>query len=159
MNIPKDIEKSFFDNRAWLMRYPRHTDRRGYLDVFEYDRLPFTPCRSFIVADVPPGTVRGRHMHRSGTQMLVCLKGRVDILMRCHHKERAVTLAPDSPALVFRSGVWCQQTYVEENSILLVFASEPYDPDSYIHDWNLQEDQVPTVNLEEETLPECARHG
>lgn len=136
MDIKSEKDNSFFGRRAWLLEYPRHLDQRGCLEAFDFDWMPFTPCRSFIITDVPPGTIRGRHMHRSGMQMLVCLNGRIEILMRYHGEERRLLLDPDSPALVFRSGVWCQQRYVEENSILLAFASEPYTPDSYVDYWN-----------------------
>ena len=133
------INGNFFGGRAWLEYHDRHADERGNLDVFDFDRMPFNPCRSFLVQGVPAGTVRGGHMHRSGMQMLSCLNGRIEIMMRYHQEEITLMLCPDSPALILQSGVWCQQKYVEENSILLVFASEPYTPTSYINHWNKSE--------------------
>lgn len=147
MGITSKMEKVFFSGRAGLVQHPRHADHRGCLDAFDFDWMPFSPCRTFVVTHVPPGTVRGRHMHRSGMQMLVCLHGRVEILMRYQDEEVSVVIDPESPALVFRSGVWCQQKYLQDNSILLAFASEPYTPKSYIDHWNLAEppnrDDVP----------------
>ena len=45
---------------------------------------------------------------------------------------RRVPCLPDGPGLLIRTGVWAQQEYTTADSALLVLASEPYDPDSYI---------------------------
>jgi hypothetical protein len=65
-------------------------------------------------------------------QMLVCLQGCIEILMRYRDKEATLVMEPSSLSLVFGPDVWCQQKYVVEGSVLLGFASEPYDPKSYI---------------------------
>jgi hypothetical protein len=52
--------------------------------------------------------------------------------MRHDGQEAALTLEPASFGLVFGPGVWCQQKYVVDGSVLLVFASDPYDPASYL---------------------------
>lgn len=129
------FDTEYFDGRAGLIAYPGHADERGVLIPLDFERMPFTPCRSFVIADTPAGAVRGGHAHRAGAQMLVCLRGRVEILMRHGGREAASVLEPASFGLVFGPGVWCQQKYLDEGSILLVFASEPYDPGSYIEHW------------------------
>lgn len=132
MKSRSGFETEYFDGLAGLVQQPAHADERGVLVPFAFDRLPFTPYRSFVVTDTPAGAVRGGHAHRSGMQMLVCLRGRIEVLMR--HRGREVTAVLESPScgLVFGPGVWCRQKYLEEGSILLVFANEPFDPDSYI---------------------------
>lgn len=129
------IETEYFGGRARLIPCASHADSRGVLLPFYFDQMPFQPCRSFAMANVPAGAVRGGHAHRSGMQMLVCLQGRIEILMR--HQDEAATfvLQPASFSLAFGPGVWCQQTYLVEGSVLLVFASEPYDPESYLDHW------------------------
>ena len=122
----------FFGGQAKLLGIRPHADERGMLTPFAFDQLPFTPRRCFTVTGAPAGCVRGGHAHRSGMQALFCLQGRIDILMRYRGEEVELTLAPSSCGLVFGPGVWCQQQYVEDGSVLLVFASEPYDPASYI---------------------------
>jgi len=128
---PKD-EACFFDGRARLFPCVRHIDNRGKLAPFSFDELPFTPSRCFTISDVTAGEVRGQHAHRSGRQMLVCLQGSIEVLMRYQTEEVKLILNSLSPAVIFDAGVWCQQTYLDEKSVLLVFASEAYNPDSYI---------------------------
>ena len=113
-----------------------HSDERGNLLPLDFDRLPFTPRRVFTVTGVPVGSIRGEHGHRSGEQLLVCLQGKIDLLLRKGHEEATTALTPAGPGLLLGAGVWCRQTYLVSNSVLLVLASEPYDPESYISTWN-----------------------
>lgn len=100
----------------------------------EFDSLPFLPCRFFTVAGVPAGTQRGGHGHRFGAQLLVCLQGRIDILMRCGNENAETVLERAGPGLLLGSGIWCRQTYVSADAVLLVLASHPYDPASYFNE-------------------------
>lgn len=127
-------ETKFFDGRAWLHTLEHITDHRGVLSPFDFSSMPFEPRRTFVVSGGNAGTVRGGHGHRRGQQMLVCLQGRIEVLMRTGGEEASATLEPSSSGLVFGPGVWCQQTYQVPGSILLVFASDPYDATSYIDD-------------------------
>lgn len=124
----------FFGGRAWLVECPRVRDERGVLQPFDFARLPFVPCRSFVVTDVPAGVVRGGHAHRAGLQMLVCVCAIIELAMRWRGEVAVHTLTPHSAALVFEPGVWCQQKYLVAGSVLLVFGSTPYDPDSCFED-------------------------
>ncbi len=126
----------FFGGMAKLIPCQIHTDTRGSLLPFPFDSLAFRPNRVFTVTHVPVGMVRGGHAHLSGYQWLVCLNGSIEILMRCHGEE--VTLLMDSErfGLLLGPGVWSQQKYLAEGSVLLVFASDPYDPASYIEQWD-----------------------
>lgn len=124
----------FFDGRARFVHYREIGGARGTLSPFEFEQLPFPPRRVFIIRDVPRGTIRGGHAHRRGMQIIVCIHGRIEAAMRYDGESVSVTLVPGAPAVFFGPRVWCQQTYVEDGSILLVLASEPYDPNSYIPD-------------------------
>lgn len=132
------MNRAFFDGRARLIPMSGHGDRRGLLLPFDFAQLPFAPRRAFSVSNVPAGEVRGRHAHRHGEQLLVCLQGSIEILMRYQDDAETLTLEPGTPGLLIGTGVWCQQTYLSAGSVLLVFASHPYDPQSYTTSWNLK---------------------
>lgn len=134
MVVNHEHPSEFFDGQARLVACPGHADERGILTPFAFDQLPFVPRRAFVVTGTPAGCVRGGHAHRSGAQMLVCLHGRIDVLMRYRGQEATLALEPSSFGLVFGPGVWCQQRYVAAGSVLLVFASEAFDPASYMED-------------------------
>lgn len=126
-----DKAAEFFGGRARLIRIPVHADERGRLVPFGFDQMPFVPGRSFAVAGVPAGAVRGGHAHSSGMQLLYCLQGRIEYLLRYGHEEVSGILEPGAAGLLVGAGVWCRQTYLLEGTVLLAFASEPYDPSSY----------------------------
>jgi hypothetical protein len=123
---------SFLGGRARLIPLGAKGDRRGLLVPFDFDALPFLPRRVFVVTEVPAGTERGGHAHRSARQLLVCAKGRIEVLVRHAGEEASLALDSGSLALLLEPGVWSSQTYGDAGSVLIVFASEPYDPRSYI---------------------------
>ena len=124
--------KEYFGGKAKLVSYIQHMDERGILLPFDFNKMPFKPCRSFIITGTSAGTVRGGHGHRTAQQLLVCLHGQIEILMRDSDQEITVVLEPNSFGLVFGPGIWCQQKYLLAGSILLTFADRPYDPTSYL---------------------------
>lgn len=125
---------AWFDGRVRLLPLERRVDARGALLPLDLDRLPFVPRRVFTVSGVPRGGIRGGHGHRVGQQLLVCLQGRVRVRMRDARDAVELTLDPGAGGLLVGPGVWGEQAYLEEGTVLLVLASEPYDPSSYFHD-------------------------
>jgi UDP-2-acetamido-3-amino-2,3-dideoxy-glucuronate N-acetyltransferase len=121
----------FFGGRAALVSWLRYVDERGVLLPLEFSDMPFDPRRSFVIRGESAGTVRGEHSHITGQQMLICVAGSIEVQMRVDEDEVTVQLHPHSDGLLIGSGIWSQQTYIQPGSILLAFASEPYDPGSY----------------------------
>ncbi len=126
----------WFSGSVRLVDLPRHKDERGSLLPIEFGQLPFSPQRLFVVSGMSAGTVRGGHAHREGQQLLICLQGRVDVCLRHGDEEARASLLPDDTGLLIGPKVWCQQTYVDACTVLLVVSSEPYDPGSYIEHWD-----------------------
>jgi len=128
---PSTVAQAFFAGRASLVPIICNTDRRGALLLIDFRDLPFHPCRAFVVQDVPAGTTRGGHAHQRGSQVLVRLAGRILVEMRVGGEQARCLLNGSDRGLLVGPGVWAQQTYVDPGTILLVFASEPYDPADY----------------------------
>lgn len=105
----------------------------GVLIPIELDGLPFYPKRVFFIRDVPSGTVRGQHAHRSDRQILFCLNGAIKVTT-CYNDETLVKVL-DQPncGLLIEPGVWSSQEYLLSDSVLLVFSSARYDPDDYVN--------------------------
>jgi dTDP-4-dehydrorhamnose 3,5-epimerase-like enzyme len=110
--------------------FQRFTDARGSLLSLEWEQLPFVPRRIFTVSDVPRGTVRGKHGHKTGTQLLAAIQGEIEVMLKHGGDEQIIILTPDKPALLVRPGVWFSQTYLTKGAVLLVLASESYDADA-----------------------------
>lgn len=127
------MEKNVLVNRARLVPLNRASDSRGVLYPFEFDALPFQPRRCFVVTEVPAGSVRGRHAHRTCTQLLICLIGRVDVTIKHGGQSAVVTLLPGAAGLLIEPETFSEQTYLTDDATLMVFADESFDPASYIY--------------------------
>lgn len=127
-NRPADSEGSLLEKWVSFVPVQRSTDERGSLLPLDWESLPFEPRRIFTVSGVPAGTVRGGHGHRTCTQLLAAVVGEIEVRLVHGGEHRAIILTPKSPALLVRAGIWFSQTYLSEGAVLLVLASECYDP-------------------------------
>lgn len=121
----------WFDGRSRLVPLARHVDARGALLPLDYPDLPFVPMRVFTVSGMAANTVRGGHGHRTARQLLVCIRGRIRVRMVCPPDAVDVALEPGGPGLLIDAGIWSEQTYLEEDSVMLALCSEAFDPASY----------------------------
>ena len=122
---------------ASLLPLPTHVDLRGTLTVTEFGQdLPFTPQRCFLVYDVPSKHVRGEHAHRVCQQFLVFVQGSASIMLDNGHVRRGVVLDSPNIGLYLPAMIWATLYRYSEDAVMLAYASEPYDSDDYIRDYN-----------------------
>ncbi len=120
-----------------LHRMPRIEDMRGNLSAGEFGRnLPFVPKRYFMVFDVPSAEVRGEHAHRQCHQFLICTRGRVSVVVDDGKQREEFLLDRPELGLHVPPQVWATQYRYSTDAVLLVFASEFYDPADYIRDYD-----------------------
>jgi UDP-2-acetamido-3-amino-2,3-dideoxy-glucuronate N-acetyltransferase len=112
-------------------------DLRGTLSAGEFGtQVPFTARRYFMVFDVPGKDVRGEHAHRKCHQFLVCARGSVAVVVDNGRTSEEVMLDAPDLGLYVPPMVWAVQYRYSSDALLLVFASDPYDPDDYIRDYD-----------------------
>lgn len=120
-----------------IHRAPMIRDLRGNLSARELgDGLPFQPKRYFVVVDVPSREVRGEHAHRKCAQVIVCLRGSVACVVDDGSQREEITLDSPEIAVYVPPMVWTVQYKYSEDAVLLVLASEEYDPEDYIRDYD-----------------------
>jgi acetyltransferase-like isoleucine patch superfamily enzyme/dTDP-4-dehydrorhamnose 3,5-epimerase-like enzyme len=124
-------------NGVKLHRLKRFSDMRGSLTVGEIERdLPFEPKRFFMVFDVPTRETRGEHAHQRCHQFLICIKGSVRVLADDgNHRDEFLLDTPDL-GLHLPPMTWGTQYQYSRDAVLMVFASETYDADEYIRDYD-----------------------
>ena len=112
-------------------------DLRGTLSAAEVGtHVPFAPTRYFIVFDVPGKDVRGEHAHRHCQQFLVCVRGSVTVVVDDGANSEEIVLDEPNVGLYLPPLVWAIQYRYSADALLLVLASDPYDPDDYIRDYD-----------------------
>ncbi len=120
-----------------LHDFPFVRDMRGSLSVGEFERtVPFPPKRYFLVFDVPNREIRGEHAHRICHQFLICIKGSCSALVDDGGNRQEFLLDKPNIGLYIPSMTWGTQYKYSSDAVLLVFASDYYDPADYIRDYN-----------------------
>lgn len=122
---------------SWEVIEPsRFRDGRGELSVLDTkSTLPFLPKRVFWIRDVPAGEIRGLHAHQTGLQLLICVSGSITASVSDGEITEQFQLSADGPALWMKNLVWGEQKFNEDGSTLLVLASNSFEEEDYIRDF------------------------
>jgi carbonic anhydrase/acetyltransferase-like protein (isoleucine patch superfamily) len=111
-------------------------DIRGSLSAAELGNdIPFQPARFFLVYDVPSTETRGAHAHRRCQQLLVAAKGHLAVVVDDGEVRQEFLLDSPSLGLHLPAMTWGIQYKCSADAVLLVLASDPYDPADYIRDY------------------------
>jgi dTDP-4-dehydrorhamnose 3,5-epimerase-like enzyme len=120
-----------------LQRLPVHLDLRGSLTAGDFgDQIPFVPKRLFMVYDVPGKEVRGECAHRTCHQFFICVSGSLIVLSDDGRRREEVVLDSRASGLYIPPMIWTVHWRYSPDAVLLVLASEQYDPDDYIRDYD-----------------------
>lgn len=121
-----------------IFRFPWIREARGDLTVgeFGHEGFPFQPKRYFLVFGVPADASRGEHAHKQCHQFLICVRGHCVAMVDDGATRREFVLDNPSVGLYLPPMTWGTQHGYSADGALLVFASEAYDPDDYIRDYD-----------------------
>ncbi|MCQ1528606.1 sugar 3,4-ketoisomerase [Lutispora saccharofermentans] len=125
-----------------LIKFKEVRDKYGYLTPIEEKiDIPFEIKRVYYISKVEQGVTRGFHSHRKLHQVLICLNGSVKIRLKNPDGEEVIELNEPSLGLYIGPYIWREMFDFTEGSVLLVLASEYYDEDDYIrnYDYYLEE--------------------
>jgi dTDP-4-dehydrorhamnose 3,5-epimerase-like enzyme len=111
-----------------------YTDDRGTLVPIELSEIPFEVKRLFFVNNVPENVIRGNHAHFKTKQILICLTGKIEIILDDGNQKISHTLNQYEKILIPEL-VWDYITFKKENTSILVLCSSIFDPNDYIGDY------------------------
>jgi UDP-2-acetamido-3-amino-2,3-dideoxy-glucuronate N-acetyltransferase len=110
-------------------------DARGSLTYGQVGAsLPFVPRRYFTIMDVPEGSERGGHAHRTVEQLIVALRGRVAVTLDDGAHSQTVVLDSPRTALYVPPLIWNDLADMSPETVILCLASGEYDEGEYIRD-------------------------
>lgn len=108
----------------------------GALSFFEGEKdIPFQIKRVYFIYETQIGMHRGFHAHKLNWQLLFCPYGKIDIILDSGKGRETVALDDPSKGLLLHPGLWREMVRKQDRSVLCVAASEPYDPDDYIRNY------------------------
>lgn len=103
--------------------------------VYPFVHVPFEIKRVFYSYDIPSGKHRGAHAHKSCQQMIVAASGSFDILLDDGTNQKRVQLNRPFLGLHIPPGIWAQEENFSSGAICLVLASENFNQDDYIREY------------------------
>ena len=114
-----------------------HSDSKGNLTVVENGgTLPFDVKRVYYLYDVPGGESRGSHAHRELEQLIIAASGSFRVTLDDGKCKRTFFLNCPYQGLYVRSGIWRDLEDFSSGSVCMVLASEVYQAEDYIRDYD-----------------------
>lgn len=98
--------------------------------------IPFEVKRLYYIYNVKDNMIRGKHSHKKLHQVLICIHGSIDVRLENFFGEEKYTLNNPSVGLYVGPDNWREMSNFTNDAVLLVLASEHYDEEDYIRDYD-----------------------
>lgn len=113
------------------------TEGAGNLSFFEAGKdIPFDIKRVYYIHGADRGVIRGGHAHKELSQFIICLYGMIRFNIDDGKKKEEIILDSPTKGIYLESGLWREMVWEQKESVLCVMASEYYDEDDYIRDYD-----------------------
>jgi hypothetical protein len=120
-----------------IIELPKITDPRGNLTVAEaFTNVPFDIRRAYWVYDVPGGESRGGHAHKRLRQLVIAMSGSFTVTLDNGHEQQKYLLNHPWEGLLIETETWRTLDDFSSGAVCLVLASEPFEEDDYIYDYD-----------------------
>ncbi len=107
----------------------------GSLGVVEAgDQVPFDIKRAFYLFGLPKDARRGDHAHHEQQQFIVCLSGGLRLEAQGRSGRLQTTLTGPDVGVYLPPLYWVNLQATDEDTVVLVLASDRYDEADYIRD-------------------------
>ena len=113
------------------------TVNAGELSFFETNKdIDFDIKRVYYISKVPEGVRRGFHAHKKLKQLLFCPYGRIQLVLENKDVREEIELSDPSIGVIVDSMTWREMLWLQKDSVLCVAASEYYNVDDYIREYD-----------------------
>ncbi len=120
-----------------LIELSKITDPRGNLTVAQSkEKIPFDIKRVYWVYDVPSGEYRGGHAHKQCKEVIVALSGSFHVTLDNGQEKRTFLLNHPYEGLLVDVNTWRTLDDFSSGAVCLVLASEPFEEDDYIREYD-----------------------
>lgn len=99
------------------------------------DHIPFTIQRVYFISQSLKDKSRGYHAHHQTNQLLFCIQGSIQMTFDDGYQRQSITLNQPEVGVMIPPKIWHEMHNFQADTILLVLASEKYDPQDYIRDY------------------------
>ncbi len=120
-----------------IINLPKILDERGNLSFIESENhIPFSIKRTYMIYDVPGGETRGGHAYKNLNEFIVALSGSFDVVLDDGKNKKTFSLNRSYYGLYVPKRIWRSLENFSTNSLCLILASEVFDENDYIRNYN-----------------------
>ncbi len=120
-----------------LMNFKTLGDDRGSLIAIEEGyNAPFDIKRVYYIFDTKEGVERGFHAHKNLKQICIAVKGRCTFVLDDGKKKEEIILNNPNQGLYIENLIWRKMKDFSKDCVLVVLASEHYDENDYIREYD-----------------------
>lgn len=91
--------------------------------------------RAYWIYGVPQGENRGGHAHKQLRQVIIAAKGSFTVNLDDGHEKKQYHLTRPDQGLFLDTEIWRTLDNFSPGAVCLVLASEPYDADDYLYEY------------------------
>lgn len=128
---------SNFD-QVQMLEFSQKGDDRGHLVIIEGNKdCPFELKRVFYIYGSDSSVVRGKHANKKTQFVLINVAGTSKVKVKDGKgNEKVYVLDRPHIGIYLPTMIWKDMYDFSDDSVLLVLASEHYDPNEYIRDYS-----------------------
>lgn len=125
-------------NQVRMLEFAEYGDNRGHLVIIEGEiDIPFSIKRAFYIYGSKTDVIRGQHANKKTQFVLINVAGKSKVrVLDGEGNEAIYCLNRPHTGIYLPTMVWKDMYEFSEDSVLLVLASEHYDPTEYIRDYD-----------------------
>lgn len=125
-------------NQVRMLEFAEYGDNRGHLVIIEGEiDIPFSIKRAFYIYGSKTDVIRGQHANKKTQFVLINVAGKSKVRVRDGEGNEAIyCLNRPHTGIYLPTMVWKDMYEFSEDSVLLVLASEHYNPTEYIRDYD-----------------------
>lgn len=113
-----------------------HGDERGQLvAIEELKSIPFDIKRVYYMYNTTSKVIRGKHAHKKLQQVMICLNGFCKLHLDDGEEKQTIDLNSPNEGIYITNNIWREMSDFSDDCVLLVLASEYYDENDYIRDY------------------------
>lgn len=119
-----------------IIKIPGSIDERGEISFFEINKeIDFAIKRIYYISKVPPNLTRGHHGHKKLKQFMIAINGSFEVELDDGKNKYSFILNNSKEGLYIPAGYYRVLKNFSSGAICLVCASEIYDKEDYIFDY------------------------
>ncbi len=119
-----------------LIELPKnYRDKGNITAVNSLIEIPFNVNRIYYLYDIPGGESRGGHAHKELQQVIIAASGSFDLIIDDGKNKKTFSLNRPNIGVLMPKGLWRELDNFSSGSICLVLASDIYDENDYIRNY------------------------